>query len=148
MPLSANRGRAALAVCPLLLLAAVALAGAGCGGQLNRQPVSGTVTYKGKPIVRGSVTFAPQGGGPTFVTAPIEDGKFSLGKDEGPVPGRYQVRFEAYDKLLYGPAIAGDPAPPPKKLDQEPLPAKYGAQSTLEKEIKAGEPNVFDFDLR
>jgi hypothetical protein len=123
---------------------------AGCGGnKLNRQAVSGTVSYKGKPIIRGSITFAPaEGRGPTFVSAPIEDGKFSIAKDAGPVPGTYQVRFEAYDKILYGPAIPGDPAPPPKKLNQEPLPAKYGADSKETVEVKDGDSNVFDFPLK
>jgi len=133
----------------LLLPAALALLAAGCGGdKLNRQAVSGTVTYKGKPIVRGTVTFAPADkGGPTQVTATVEDGKFSLPKEAGPSPGKYKVRFEAFEQLQYGPATPGDPAPPAKKLDQEPLPAKYGAESKVEAEVKAGGPNEFEFKL-
>jgi hypothetical protein len=122
---------------------------AGCGRDLNRQAVSGTVSYKGKPIARGSITFAPaEGQGPTFVSAPIEDGKFAIPKSAGPVPGKYLVRFEAYDKIQYGPAIPGDPAPPPKKLNQEPLPPRYGADSKETAEVKAGEKNAFDFQLQ
>jgi hypothetical protein len=132
-----------------LLFAILPLLPIGCGDKLNRQAVSGTVTYKGKPILRGTVTFAPlEAGGPTYVSAAIEDGNYSIPKENGPVPGKYQVRFEALDKLLYGPAIAGDPAPPPKKLDQEPLPAKYGAASRIEAEVKASAENVLDFALR
>jgi hypothetical protein len=129
---------------------ALVLVCAGCGGnRLNRQAVSGTVTYKGKPIVLGSIIFAPaEGRGPTFVSAPIQDGKFSIRKDAGPVPGTYQVRFEALDRIEYGPPIPGDPPPPPKKLNQEPLPAKYGAASKETAEVKAGASNVFTFALQ
>jgi hypothetical protein len=137
---------------PLCRWSALLLAGcfcAGCGRELDRQSVSGTVSYKGKPIVRGSITFAPaEGQGPTFVSAPVEEGSFSIPKSAGPVPGKYRVRFEAYDKIQYGPAIPGDPAPPPKKLNQEPLPPRYGAESKETAEVKAGERNVFDFQLQ
>lgn len=132
-----------------LALAALALSLAGCGNGLNRQAVSGTVTYKGKPIVRGTVTFAPVEGGaaPVHVSAPIEDGKFSVPKEAGPVPGKYVVRFEAFEQLLFGAPTPGDPAPPPKKLDQERLPAKYGAASKYEVEIKDVDVNVLEFKL-
>jgi hypothetical protein len=131
-----------------MTLAAVAALAAGCGNKLERQAVSGTVTYKGKPITRGTVTFAPAGGaGPTQVSAPIEDGKFSIAKDAGPIAGKYVVRFEAFQQLIYGPSIPGEAAPQPKKLDQEPLPAKYGAASKYEAEVKADDPNVFEFKL-
>lgn len=132
-----------------LTLAALTLPlAAGCSNGLNRQAVSGTVTYKGKPIVRGTVTFAPaEGSGQVHVSAPIEDGKFSIAKEAGPLPGKYVVRFEAFEQLLFGAATPGDPAPPPKKLDQERLPAKYGAASKYEAEIKDVDVNVFDFKL-
>ncbi|MDB5307394.1 MAG: hypothetical protein JWO38_1596 [Gemmataceae bacterium] len=136
------------AVCRLSLLAAVLAPVAGCGDGLKRQGVSGTVSYKGKAIVKGTVTFAPtQPGGATQVTAAIEDGQFSIPQDKGLVPGKYVLRFEAIDKVLYGAAVPGEPAPPPKDLGQAKLPAKYGVDSKYEVEVTSGRENVFDVKL-
>lgn len=104
------------------------------------------MTYKGKPVVIGSVTFVPiPESGPTSVSAEVRAGKFELAKDQGLSPGKYRVRFSAYDKEVKGPTVPGTgPMPePPKEI----LPAKYTHQSTQEVEVKAGSPNVFDFKL-
>jgi hypothetical protein len=52
------------------------LAFVGCGG-VKYGEVSGTVTYKGKPLPAGSITFWPQGGGGNPASSPIaEDGSY------------------------------------------------------------------------
>lgn len=136
------------AVSRFLPLAAVLVLAAGCGDGLNRQGVSGTVSYKGKPIVKGTVTFAPaESGGVTQVTTEIEDGRFSVPKDKGVVPGKYVLRFEAIEKLVYGAAVPGEAPPPPKDLGQQKLPAKYGANSKYQVDVTAGHENVFDVKL-
>jgi len=56
---------------PLLVLLA-----AGCSSQGT---ITGTVTYKGKPIPEGSVQFMPENGSPT-VSAVINDGKYTAEK--------------------------------------------------------------------
>jgi hypothetical protein len=122
------------------------LVATGCGDPLNRQAVSGTVTYKGKPIVAGSVAFVPiPETGPTSSGAPIKDGKFEIPESQGLSPGKYRVRFAGTDKEVNAPAIPGSgPTPqPPKEI----LPPKHTHQSTHEVEVKSGEPNTFDFNL-
>jgi hypothetical protein len=119
---------------------------AGCGDPLNRQAVSGSVAYKGKPILAGSVTFVPiPETGPTSTGAAIKDGKFEIPKSQGLSPGKYRVRFAVTDKEVIAPAIPGSgPTPqPPKEI----LPPKHTHQSTHEVEVKSGEPNTFDFNL-
>jgi hypothetical protein len=118
----------------------------GCGPSLRRESVSGTVTYKKKPIVIGSVTFVPiPETGQTFANAEIRDGKFSLSAADGPVAGKYRLRFVGYDKIVQGPLVPGEgPTPEPPK---EVVPVKHGAKSTYEVEVKAGEPNVYTIDL-
>ena len=77
----------------------VLLAAAGCGDPLNRQAVSGSVSYKGKPVVLGSVTFVPiPETGTTSSGAPIKDGKFEIPRSQGLSPGKYRVRFAGTDK--------------------------------------------------
>lgn len=118
----------------------------GCSHGLQREPVSGTVKYKGKPIVIGSVTFVPvPEGGATYPNAVIRDGKFNMTATDGPVAGRYKLRFSGYDKEVLGPVNPGSgPTPePPKEI----LPARYTADSTYEVDVKVGGPNVFDINL-
>jgi hypothetical protein len=118
----------------------------GCGDPLNRQAVSGTVTYKGKPIPAGSVTFVPiPETGPTSSGAAIKDGKYEIARDQGLAPGKYRVRFAGTDKEVLGPAVPGSgPTPqPPKEI----LPPKHTHQSTHEVEVKSGGSNSFDFNL-
>ena len=76
----------------------------GCGpddGLGKRLPVSGTVTYKGKPVAKGSVSFVPEDpnvGRPA--TGTIEDGAYrmtTLTPDDGVIPGKYRVTIGASD---------------------------------------------------
>jgi hypothetical protein len=82
-------------------LAVTALACISCGNSNNLYPVSGTVTYKGKPAAGATVFFQRQGGDPMNEHALMgivqEDGSFTLvcgplGK--GAPPGAYDVLVE------------------------------------------------------
>jgi hypothetical protein len=83
----------------LAIAASLFLAGAGCGGQKDYQ-VSGTVTFDGKPVPTGYVTFEPDtekgntgpGGG-----AEIRNGKFTTSRGKGVVGGAYRVKIVGYD---------------------------------------------------
>lgn len=83
-----------------LLAAALAVLLAGCGGE-RLYDMSGTVTWKGKPIPKGLVFFDPdatQGttGGQGF--ANIEDGKFTTAVDgRGVRGGAHFIRILGYD---------------------------------------------------
>ncbi len=72
---------------------------AGCGGgdPLQRQAVSGTVTFKGQPLDKGTITFLPadsqskaQPGGAT-----VANGQFSLPAAQGLAPGKYRVQISS-----------------------------------------------------
>jgi hypothetical protein len=84
------------------LLAAAVLAGlaAGCGGE-RLYDVSGTVTWKGKPVPKGLVFFDPDvskgaAGGQGF--ANIQDGKFTTAVDgRGVGGGAHVIRILGYD---------------------------------------------------
>lgn len=51
----------------------LAIPAVGCG---SKATVTGTVTYKDKPIPSGTILFAPDSGAPS-VNAPINDGKYT-----------------------------------------------------------------------
>ena len=118
-----------------LLLAALLLAAAGCGGAGDRPElgqVEGTVTLDGNALAGATVTFQPQ------------EGKASRGvTDAG---GHYELIYLRDIKgAVIGPhkvtiTTASEAAP------QEKLPARYNRQTELNKEVAAG-ANTIDFPL-
>lgn len=79
---------------------ALLVGGAGCGRNGNEFQVSGTVTFDGKPVRKGFITFSPNvekgnsgpGGG-----AQIRDGQFTTARGKGVVGGSYWVKIVGYD---------------------------------------------------
>jgi len=84
--------------------AAVLIATTGCGGEFA--PVSGTVTYDGKPVSKLLVVFSPEPIGEDYAVGPYskgvtdENGQFTLVtryKDTGAFIGRHKLSFEYTD---------------------------------------------------
>jgi hypothetical protein len=130
-----------------VLLALVVWGGcADSADDLPREAVSGTVTLDGQPLEKGMIQFIPAvGRGETQAGAPIERGSYSIPKREGPVPGRYMVVITA--------SAGGDAAPgsaPGKAVavPKELIPAEYNTKSTLSFEVKKGEENRGEFQLK
>jgi len=134
----------------------------GCGddtGLSRRYPVSGTVKYKGEPVAKGQITFAPTSADGRAANGDIVDGSYSLTTatpGDGALPGSYNVTVVSVEadttKLKevakggqfhhdkdFGKAVASA-----KKL----VPSKYSLADTsgLKAEVKA-QSNKFDFDL-
>jgi hypothetical protein len=127
---------------------AVLAAATGCTRSDNPQtyPVAGKVTYRGQPVTSGMVMLTPEESGHAATGSLEKDGSFKLTtfqKDDGAVPGRYQVAVQAFPAEgagLPGAEFAGK-APP--------IPQKYFSpgSSGLTVEIKAGE-NQLDLALK
>jgi len=75
----------------------------GCGdstGLPNRYPVSGTVTYQGKPVEKGSINFIPDYPDGLAAAGEIENGEYSLTTatpGDGAIPGKYKVTIVAVE---------------------------------------------------
>jgi hypothetical protein len=73
----------------------------GCGGETReRHTVSGTVTYRGKPVEMGSIRFeaGPEVGDFASVCyASIADGQYETKPDESPTTGKYRVLVMGID---------------------------------------------------
>jgi len=73
----------------------------GCGdttGLGKRYPVSGTVTYQGKPVEKGTINFIPDKPDGRAATGDISNGSYSLTTAEsgdGALPGTYKVTVVA-----------------------------------------------------
>jgi hypothetical protein len=146
----------------LLLAAALAMVPLGCDPGLS--PVTGTVTYQGKPAVGAAVHFRPEGSADDeTVVYPIgivdAEGKYVLetpNTGKGAAPGKYRVLIRW--------SVEKDPnAPPPKKKsklqdddrknpesDSDRLKYRYfnPAKPLLRAEVKPGVNNLDVFELK
>jgi hypothetical protein len=66
-------------------------------------PIRGEVTYNGKPLTRGTVTYIPATSGVgRAANGPIQpDGTFSMTtqtRDDGVMPGEYQIVVYSYEQ--------------------------------------------------
>jgi len=118
----------------------------GCGGQTDDGPtryqLQGTVSYDGKPVPKGEVSFRPdsQAGnkGPGGFAA-IEQGKFQVDASKGVVGGPYIFTFTGFDGIPIPASDVGEPSQDGKPLFTEveikkDLPQ---SESTLDFEIPA-----------
>jgi len=140
-------------------MAQVGLAGCGSDDGLARHPISGSVTFDGKPLANGSIQFFPSATtGPAIASgAAIEEGQYAIPTDEGLVAGPYTVRItsmggkakakgkgkEAVGESVAEGAMPGFGAMHPQDL----IPPRYNVTSELTATVKEEGPNEFNFDL-
>jgi hypothetical protein len=117
----------------------------------QRVPVSGTITFNGKPIPYGVVSFLGSGE-LRGASGPINEGKYAIAEKFGPNIGKYKVSVLGYPEI---PTSVDTPDSPGaeeiyddtgESLTSQMLPRKYNFQTTLEVDMVAG-PNQHDFDL-
>lgn len=64
---------------------------AGCGGSTSsRRAMYGDVSYHGKKVESGSISFLPKGAGPA-ASSKVANGKYKFSGSNGPKPGKYDV---------------------------------------------------------
>lgn len=125
----------------------LASAWVGCSGpKLGAVPVSGKVTYQGKPAKFGSVTFRPAGDEGRPCVASICDGQytaFALNSQEGLAPGAYLVAVVYADKpLIEAPRGSGVPSQVAEKYRD---PTSSGLTLTVP---KGGSAITFNIELK
>jgi hypothetical protein len=139
---------------PLAYLVAAAALLWACGCSDNPrglQPISGTVTLKGKPVAEGMLDFWPVGGSSTGANytragAVIHDGNYDIPRKDGLVPGKYKVSISAPDKLH---KLGGDelPGPTSSRTSKDLIPPEYNLKTKLEVEVRKDQTNKFDFNI-
>jgi hypothetical protein len=110
--------------------------------------VWGDVSYEGKPVQDGVITFEGTDGAPP-AQAPIRDGHFDIPTAAGPVASRpYVVRISALTKSGKTVKNIMDETSPTMEIMSETIPSMFNAQSTIKKTISP-EPgkNQFTFKL-
>lgn len=120
--------RVPMTVCGLLkiiLLVAIAAGATGCSKRRALAPVTGRVTYQGRPLSFGAVVFQPERGQPAIGEI-RSDGSFTMatrGEGEGAAVGENQVRIvccQGQDPVRtaagQSESLLGKPLIPPKYL--------------------------------
>ena len=150
----------------LLAISFAAIAGCADGGVPGLYPVSGRITYEGKPVSGATISFVGRGTERPATAISKADGNYDLYTldSRGAQPGNYNVvvtkletppdsinqvaGFDTTGKDLsmeQSIANAGKPIHQAKQI----LPAKYGSQmtTTLIFEVKNSDKNVIDLNL-
>jgi hypothetical protein len=91
----------------IITVAVVSLLLVGCGGRSRLGTVSGTLTYKGRPINGAALLLYPDGGGEPFQIPVTQEGTF---RTSDVPPGEYTVVVEG---------TAGNPGPPTQGMSKE-----------------------------
>jgi hypothetical protein len=113
----------------------------GCSG--GRCAVEGLVTYDGEPIAIGTIAFLPKEEKGIKCGGRIENGRYIIEAQFGPVPGPHRVEIHwakptgVKYKNEFGEVF---------DRTKEGLPDKYHSKSTLSADIKSG-TNTLDFKL-
>jgi hypothetical protein len=130
----------------IVMLAILALVG-GCSGSSDRQSITGTATWDGKPLEKGQVTFIPLAGtsGPT-AGAEIAGGKFAIPAAGGTFAGKFRVEITA--SRLSGKKVADRFSGKPVDAYEQFIPKRYNTESQLTAEVAAAAENRFEFALK
>jgi hypothetical protein len=127
------------------------LASAGCSqvsDDLPREAVSGKVTVDGEPLAKGAIRFRTlkSSTGNTMEAGDlIRDGEYHIARNEGPVPGTYSV---VITEELEASRPNGELPGPYPKVNPGKIPEKYTRKNSLSAEIKTGQSEPVDFDLK
>ncbi|MES2788653.1 MAG: hypothetical protein V4719_03455 [Planctomycetota bacterium] len=111
----------------------------------ERSPVSGTITFAGKPVPFGTVSFIPpEGSGLPVSGAEIQDGQYDCSKNGGVPVGKHRVEINGWSTPPTDQGAADLTAPTQAPL----IPKKYNTQSELTLSVDSSNPLVKDFDLK
>lgn len=128
-----------------LAVAVIAISGCGQSGPKLR-PVSGKVTFQGKPVVEGSIRFSNPRAGVDIVAKLGADGTYAvaMARGAGLPEETYQIAIVPNRKSAPTGTFVASPEPNPSDI-----PPKYRdpATSGLTMTVKP-ESNVFDVDMQ
>ena len=155
-----KRGRGIAAACLTILFLGTSIVGCGDStGLPKRYAVKGTVTYKGAPVEKGTISFKPEDAtNGRAATGDIENGSYYLTTaidGDGALPGKYKVTissreadFSKAEANITGGSMRQDDVAAAYQDAKKLTPAKYEIAETsgLEAEVLA-KSNEFNFDL-
>ena len=128
-----------------LLVAISTLTVLGCNGNDGRVPVTGVVTFDGKPLESGNISFGGDQG--AAGVSQIVNGVFTMNEsanEKGVQPGTYEVIVNSWVEERGSVKPDGSFS---AGITRIPLIYLEPSKSGLKAEVKSGEKNHFTFDL-
>ena len=136
----------------LLCVALLSLVTLGCGdgNEIGRLPVSGKVTWNGKPLKTGYILFRQDGAGASSGSS-IVDGSFELPVNRGITVGKYKVEItseqETEEKIELDPADWGNERQGEMvHVTKQIIPPRYNTETELHLTVE-GPPVTVSYDL-
>ncbi len=111
---------------------------AGCTSADSPADVSGTVLMDGRPMAEGEIIFESPDNSTTPAAGPIKDGKYAVKV----VPGPKKVKIQGSRPTSKPDPVMGTAA------REATLGAEYNEKSTLTADIKAGQSEGVDFQVK
>jgi hypothetical protein len=131
----------------VLTVAGMAVLLVGCGdkqvAEAPRAKVSGKITLNGKPVTTGRIIFDLGNGQPP--------GSFDIldGSYEGlAMIGKNRVIINATRKVSMKEKMKMDGPGYDQMTEENMIPPRYNSASEITREVVAGQPNEFNFDLK
>lgn len=106
----------------------------GCNSTISTSAIQGEVSFDGRPIEKGEITFIPIDGTPgASAVASIINGRYDVPSTKWGLAssGVYQVRIVAFRKTGKKERNALEPGGPMVEVEANFIPAIYNDQSTL-----------------
>lgn len=122
----------------------------GCGDRgPKRVVVSGTATYKGKPIPEGMIRFVPMNASETSVSgASIVDGKYKVDGRGGIPVGTHKIEIEAHHPQQSRRAEGGARSRASSFAGNQYIPEKYNVRTQLQIAVDPDSGEIIkNFDL-
>ena len=118
----------------------------GCGGNpRGRLPVSGKVSFRGKPLEKGTIDFRPVDKRSVGSGAQIVNSAYQIEELKGLPPGKYEVRV-----FSSKPDTSPLPEGVPPGVDRpwiELIPPNFNVQTEQMVEVTGDGPNEFVFEI-
>ena len=120
----------------------------GCGVKTDRLKISGEVTLDGVPLDGGSIRFTLLGGETVLASgAMINGGAYHIPREQGLLPGTYQVEISKADEAAPPVMARATPGGPGIPVAPERIPPEYNLESKQTVEVTADGDNHFVFDI-
>ena len=125
-------------LCTVCLLCSIM----GCGPEPDVGQISGTVSFEGKPVAKGSISFVPANGQGPSGGSEVIGGKYKCDAALGSC--KVEIRSP---KVVGKRKLYDTPDSPEQEVYEEVLPQKYNEATELTIEIKKGS-NEKNWDLK
>lgn len=127
-------------------LSSLALTACHSGDGVPREPLTGKITFEGRPLEKGMISFVSSQDPETTAGGVITEGAYTIPRGDGLAPGTYRVSIWSHQPTGKRIADRENPGTTIEEVRQV-VPSQYNQKTQLSVDVKADQINQFDFDL-